>query len=187
MGEILVQGRIQQAGHAFDQPVSRVSLAGVNVVEIHHHVARTAESGRQGCKISEKPAEERRIQLRAAEILRAEIIQISAVGQRILRDEINVAAVIGRIHRLIFGRDKAFAENHVGRAEPAGVGAAKENGVARHLRINEIGVRAFHHLCAQLGVVAEFPVRPDKRRREHVVPEPVAEPVVALLALRPVG
>ena len=30
-------------------------------------------------------------------------------------------------------------------------------------------------------------VRPHKRRREHVMPEPVAEPVVTLLALRPVG
>ena len=47
----------------------------------------------QADDIFEKPAEERRVLLLAAEILRAEIIQIGAVGQRVLRDEINVAAV----------------------------------------------------------------------------------------------
>ena len=66
-------------------------------------------------------------------------------------------------------RREALAEDGVGRAETAGIGAAVEHRVFGHLRIERFAVRAL------------------ERRGEHVMAEPVAEPVVALVAVEPVG
>ena len=101
--------------------------------------------------------------MRAAIVMSADVIEIRAVGQCVLRDDINVAPLkfwVGVC--LAARRNKAFAKNHVGRAKAAGVRAAKQNGVARHFRINI------------------------ERRGEHIVPEPVTEKMSALFVVEPV-
>ena len=83
-----------------------------------------------------------------------------------MRDERHVAPVKVRVAP--FGRvGEALGKNHVRRVEAAGVGAAEEDGVLRHLRIDRLVVR--------LG----------ERRREHVVPVPETEQVPTLLVLPP--
>ena len=105
-------------------------------------------------------AEERRVLLVAAEVLRAQVIQVGAVRQRVLGDDINVAPVKFLVLlRLAIMRDKTFAENDVSRAETARVRAAKKNGVTRHLRINELGLgRVFHQFRPADIIVTQFAI-----------------------------
>ena len=48
-------------------------------------------------------------------------------------------------------------------------------------------VGTFHGLFAQFGVVGQFAIRSEEWRGEHVMSEPVTEPVVPLFAMRPVA
>ena len=105
---------------------------------------------------------EQRIFLGAAEVLGAKILQISPVGERVLCDEINVAAVKVRVHRLAARRHETFAEDHVSRDKASGIGAAEQNRIPGHFRVDAVW------------------------RCEHVMPKPVAEPVVALFTVGPV-
>ena len=106
------------------------------------------------------------VDLFAALIMGADGVEIRTVGEGVLRDERHVTPIKVRVAPL--GRvGEALGKNHVRRVEAAGVGAAEEDGVLRHLRIDRLAVR--------LG----------ERRREHVVPVPETEQVPALLALPP--
>ena len=40
---------------------------------------------------------------------------------------------------------------------------------------------------ALLGVVSQLAIGPDKRRGEHIVAKPIAEPVIVLFAVEPMG
>src|SRR5579863_9198506 len=124
----------------------------------------------------------------AAKILRAQVIQIGAVRQGVLSNDINVAAVkMLVLLRLAIMRDKTFAEDNVSRAETSRVGAAKENGVPRHFGINQFALDGvFQQFFAAGGIVAQFPIV-HEWRGEHIMAVPIAEPVVALLAVMPVG
>ncbi len=176
---------VEQAADPFDEGVAGV--AGAHVGTIHHHAPGRPQV-HHPAHIAEKPAEKRRVHLFGAVVLGAEIIQISAVGQRVLGDEITVAPVEFLVlFRLATVRNEAVAENRVGGAKTAGVGAAEEDGVAVHFRINQRGVgRIFQQRGAELVVVAQFAgLGVGEGRSEHVVAEPEAEPVVALLALVP--
>ena len=119
---------------------------------------------------AEQFLEERRINLRAAVVVGADVAQVGAVGQGVLGDDIDIAAVeVLVLRRLAMVRGEALAEDHVGGAEAAGIGAAEEHRVLGHLRVERFAVGAL------------------EGRGEHVMAEPVAEPVVALLAVEPVG
>ena len=132
--------------------------------------------------------EERRINLRAAIVVGADVVEVGAVGQRVLGDERHVAPVVGRVHEVaLAGGREALAEDHVGRIETSGIGAAVEHGVAVHLGIDQFALGRLHQFLAALGIVGELARRGIlERRREHVVAEPVAEVVTALLVVRPV-
>ena len=97
----------------------------------------------------------------------ADVVEIRAVSERVLRDDINIAPIKLRIARLALRRNKALAEDGVGRAKTSGISAAVENGVACHLRIDGFAILAV------------------ERRREHVVTKPVSEQVVALFVVSP--
>ena len=86
------------------------------------------------------PLKKRRVNLRAAVVVRPDVFQIGLIGERILSNDINVAAVEIRIARLAFRRDETFAEDHVRRTKPAGVRAAEEHRLAGHFRIHELCV-----------------------------------------------
>ena len=106
----------------------------------------------------------------AAVVLCADVVQIGAVGQGILRDKIDIAAIKVNVHRwLAIGGDKTVAEDHVSGAEPSRISAAEKDGVFGHFRVERLAVSA-----VEWG-------------RKHVVPEPITEPMVALLIIRPVG
>ncbi len=106
----------------------------------------------------------------AAVELGANVFQIGAVGQSILSDDVNVTAIEFLVlDRLAIVRDEAVAKNRVGGTKAPWVRAAKQDRVLGHLRIQRLSVRAF------------------ERRRKHVMAEPVAEPMAALLVVRPVG
>ena len=106
--------------------------------------------------------------LRAALVMSADGVEIGVVRERILRDQRNVASVKFRIPRFLPRRGEALRKNHVRGIEPPGIGAAEQNRVLRHLRVD----RATVILRA--------------RWRKHVVAVPVAKQVAALLALLPV-
>ena len=91
----------------------------------------------------------------------ADVIQISAVSQRVLSDDVNVTPVKLRIPPILRVY-KTFTKNKVGGAKPAGIRSSKKDGVAFHLRVDI------------------------KWRCEHVVPVPVAKEMTALLVVRPV-
>ena len=113
----------------------RFSMRAPRAVKIR--VQRRDEAGQQiglvGLVLEQRAgqfAEKGRVNLLAAEILSAEVIQIRAVGQGILSDEINVPAVkILVLGRLAIVRNEAFAKNHVGGTKTAGIGAAKQDRV----------------------------------------------------------
>ena len=119
---------------------------------------------------AEQLLEERRINLRAAIVLGPDVIEVSAVRQRVLSDNINVAAIELPVQRRqAIAGDEAIAENHVRRCETARVGAAIQNRVLGHFGIERLAV----------GTV--------ERRREHVVAKPITEPMFVLLIVRPVS
>src|SRR5205823_220021 len=118
---------------------------------------------------AEKFLEERRINLRAAVVMRADVIEIRAVRQGVLRDDINIAAVkVLVLQRLAFVRDEALAKNRVRRTETTRVRAAVQYRILGHLRVQRLAVRPF------------------ERWREHIMAEPIPKPMSALLIVRPV-
>ena len=82
----------------------------------------------------EEILEEGRIDLRAAVVVRADVVQIRAVGQGVLGDDIDIAPVEFGIAALL-GRDEAFAEDHVGRTKPSRIGAPIEHRALRHFGV----------------------------------------------------
>ena len=131
--------------------------------------------------------EEGGILLRAPIVMGADVAQIGAVGQGVLSDEVNVPAIEGRVMRLFAGRNEALAKNHVSGVEPPRVRAAEQDGVRRHLRVNQVALWPLHHGLPLLLVVAQFAIGSLERRSEHVVPEPVAEQMPVLLVFFPMG
>ena len=116
----------------------------------------------------EELAEERRVNLGAAVVVRADEIQIRVIGQRVLCDDSNVAPVEFLVFlRLAIVRRETFRIDDVLRAEASRVSATEEDRVLGHLGIDWLAVF--------LG----------ERRAEHVVAEPITEPVIALLAVEP--
>src|SRR5437868_9889979 len=115
--------------------------------------------------------------------MRADVFEISPISERVLRDEIDVAPVEYWILRFFARRNEAFAEDHVSRIEPARVGAAKENRIAVHLRVNQLSFGTFQQLFTQLFVVTQFSIGGFERWREHVMAEPIAEIVAKLLVV----
>src|SRR5437667_9462453 len=100
----------------------------------------------------------------------ADVVQIRRIGQCVLRNDTNIAAV----ERLIFGglavvRRETFAKNHVSGAEAAGVSASEKDGVLRHRRKQRFAIRTL------------------ERRGEHVMAKPIAEHVPALITFEPMG
>ena len=65
--------------------------------------------------------------------------------------------------------DEAIAKDHVSGTEASGIGAAEDHGVLGHFRIERLAIGAIEW------------------RGEHVVAEPVAEPMAALFVVRPVS
>ncbi len=90
-----------------------------------------------------------------------DVLKVRAVGQGVLRDNVHIAPIKFWV-AFVFCGDKALTENHVGRAKSPRIGAAKEDCVPIHFRINI------------------------KRRREHVVPVPKAKKMAPLFVVRPV-
>ncbi len=136
----------------------------------------------------EEILEKGRINLCAAIELGADVIQINGIGQGILGDDINIAAIkVLVLNRLATVRNKALAKNHVSGAKAARIRAAKENGIARHLGINHHSVGPPGRLVALLGVISQPAIGPDKWRSEHIVAKPIAEPVIVLFAMEPMG
>ena len=118
---------------------------------------------------AEQFTEEGWVNLRAAVVMRADVTQIGAVGQGVLGNDIDIAAVEFLVlQRLAVVGGETLTEDGVGRAEAARIGATVKHRVLRHLRIKR------------------FAVRPLERRCKHIMAEPVAEPVVALVAGVPV-
>ena len=114
--------------------------------------------------------EERRIDLCAPIILRPDVIEVSAVGQRVLGDNIHIPPIELLIElRLAFVRDKTVAKDHVSWAKAAGISAAEKYGVLGHFGIQR------------------FAIRPVEWRGEHIVTEPITKPVVPLLIIRPMS
>ena len=155
-----------------------------NVVQRLEPRGRAVENLRQFGR--EEHLEKRRVQSAAPVVLRTDVVQISRVGQRVLGDDIAVPPVkILVLLRLAAVRNEALAKDHVGRAKPPRVRPAVHHRVARHFGINHVGVGS---------PSGPAPAAPDRksvcrparqRRREHVMPVPVAEPVPALLAVKP--
>ena len=134
---------------------------------------------------AEQLLEKRRIFLGAPIIMRADVAEVSAVGQRVLRNQINVAAVENRIFGLLAGRNEALTKDHVSRVKAAGIGPTEEHSVPIHFGIDQVATRLFHQLFAQLFVIAQLSVRPFERRRKHVMPKPISEIMPALLVVFP--
>src|SRR5690606_15471893 len=109
---------------------------------------------------AEEIDEEEWILLGASVVVGADVIEVGAIGERVLGNQVDVAAVEVRVP--LFGRRQlALAKDHVGRIEPAGISASKQNGIRGHRRIN-----------------LEW-------RLEHVVTKPKAEQMAALFIIRP--
>ena len=145
--------------HADHPLVDRGGQAGKDVGAEQHVFCAGGE--RDVSRVGRVP-----VDLFAPLVVGADSVEVRAVGEGVLRDERHVAPVevgvapLGRV-------GETLGKNHVRRVEAAGVGAAEEDGVLRHLRIDRLAVR--------LG----------ERRREHVVPVPETEQVPALLVLPP--
>ena len=105
--------------------------------------------------------EKSRVNLCATRIMGTDVIQISAVGQCVLGDDVHVAPVKIGVPT-IFRVDEAFAKNKVGWAKAAWIRSSKKDGVAFHLWVDI------------------------KWRCEHVVPVPVAKEMAALFVIRPI-
>ena len=119
-----------------------------------HALAAEVDFGNQFLK-------ERGVGLRALIVVRANVLKISAISEGVLGDDVHIASIKIRVP-LMFRRSEALTEYEIGGAKPAGVRAAKEDGVAIHFRINVKGWG------------------------EHVMSVPIAKEVVALFVLRPV-
>jgi hypothetical protein len=146
-----------------EQPIHRTHQASDNV----RLLKRVRES--DFLRTTHEFGEERRIILRAAIVLGADVVEVRAVGQRVLRDEIHIATVEVAVHEVpLARRNEALGKNHVGRVEASGVGAAVQNRVTIHQGVKRL---------VGLWIL--------ERRREHVVSEPVAEVVAALLVVSP--
>src|SRR5467141_2364097 len=101
-------------------------------------------------------------------VLRADVIKIGGIGQRILRDDIDVAAVkVSVLRRLTAVMLKAFAEDHVSGTKTARVSSSKQHGILRHRGKERFFIGSFEW------------------RREHIVAEPIAKHMTALVALEP--
>ena len=114
---------------------------------------------------------ERRVEasylLGAAMVVGADVIQIGAVGEGILGDDVHVSAVKFWVAGLAIRRGEALGKHHVSRTKASRIGAAVQNRIAGHFWIDWLAVLAF------------------ERRAEHVVPKPVAKQVVALFVVGP--
>src|SRR5260221_306044 len=100
----------------------------------------------------------------------ADVVQVRWIGQCVPRNDTNIASVEG----LIFGglatvRRETFAKNHVSGAEAAGVSTSEKDGILRH------------------GWKQRFAIRTFERRGKHVMTEPIAEHMSALIAFEPMG
>src|ERR1043166_695677 len=88
-----------------------------------------------------KALEEWRIFLRAAVVLRADIIQVCAIRECVLRNEIDIATIeIGVLFGLLRAWHKAVAKDHVSGAKTARISAAVEEGVSGHLGIKRLAI-----------------------------------------------
>ena len=112
--------------------------------------------------------------------MRADVLQVRPVRQRVLSDDIDVAAIKIRVAPLL-RRDKALAENHVGGTETTRVGAAKQNRITRHFRIDQVAFGFLQQFFTELRVIGQLAVRTWKRRGEHVMAEPESKQVPVLL------
>ncbi|MPN56242.1 hypothetical protein SDC9_203928 [bioreactor metagenome] len=84
-------------------------------------------------------------------------------------DDINIPPVKGLVElRLIVVWSETFCEDHVRGTEPAGVSATEQNRILRHP-----------------GVERLFAIA--KGWTEHIMAEPVSEPVVPLFIIRPMS
>src|SRR5688572_5937926 len=101
--------------------------------------------------------------------MRADIAQISSIGQCILGDEINVPSIEVRVIRLILGGNETLTKDHIGRIKTPRIRSAKKNRILCHFRIDR------------------FPLLVIERRCEHVMAKPVAEKMVPLLVVLPMG
>src|SRR5262249_49466095 len=109
-----------------------------------------------------------RILLCAPVVLGPDVFQVGAVSKGVLGYDIDIATVEVRVGcRLTMFRQETVAENHVGRAKPAGISAPVQDGIFGHFRIER------------------FAVRPCEGWSKHVMPEPISEQMVALLVVRP--
>ena len=94
-------------------------------------------------------------------VVSPDVLEVSAVCEGVLGDNVHIASVKVRV-TFVFRVNEAFAENKIGGAESAGISASKENSVLIHLGINVKG------------------------RCKHIVPVPIAEEVIALFVFGPV-
>src|SRR5262245_14544856 len=108
--------------------------------------------------------------------MRADVVQVSSIGQSVLGNDVNIAPVKVRVRsRFAVGGKETVAKDHVGWRKSAWIRSAEQNGVASHLGVDQVPVGSFHRFLAQFWIVGQFPIGSDKRRRKHVMPEPVAE------------
>src|SRR5207244_1181341 len=88
---------------------------------------------------AEKLAEKWLVFLSAAEELGTDVLEVGAVRQRVLGDDINIAAIkVLVFFGLATVRGKALAKDHVSGAKAARVGAAEENSVLGHFGIKRL-------------------------------------------------
>src|SRR6266478_1802856 len=98
---------------------------------------------RRACP-AETLLEERRVNLRAAVVMGADVVQVSAVRQCVLGDNINVAAIeMLVLRRLAIVRREAFAEDHVSWAEAPRISPAVKYRILCHFRKDRFAVRPF--------------------------------------------
>src|SRR5688572_20870757 len=100
--------------------------------------------------------------------MRADVVQVRAVRQGVLRDEIDIAPIKLRVTRLLARGNEALAKDHVSRIEAAWISPPEEDGVACHFGVDWLVVL----------------VRVE-RGSEHVMAEPVAEEVSPLFVFLP--
>ena len=105
----------------------------------------------------------------------ADVVEVGVIGQGVLGDDVDVAAVEAGIQPVL-GRRERLGEDHVGGAEATRIGPAVEHGMRRHGRVKRDAVGVFGGL-AVAGVAAGL---------EHVMSEPVAEEMSPLLVVAPV-
>ena len=88
--EKFIERAFEQIGNAFDGSVAGVAATGFN--RVLHDGAGGGETHHRA-RIFEQAPKERRVNLQRAVVLRAQVVEIGSIGQRVLRDEITVAAV----------------------------------------------------------------------------------------------